>query len=304
LNYIQLKQYGLSIVGAIEPLVFMGAEVWLGVWLSLKMRQERPGLPGPGRGARESLGVGFGNTISGGVAVELSIGATVTLGNGVAMPRFGVGTFRSRPGPETEYAVRTALQLEYRSIDTAAVYGNEAGVGAAIRASGVPREDIFLTSKVWNHDQGYEATLTACDRSLARLGTGYLDLYLVHWPMRRHLEGTWRAMEELLAVGKTRAIGVCNFLPHHLDPLLAVVEIVPAVDQVEFHPRLQQPRLQAYLAEHDIVLRHGRPSWASEWIPELIEIGKSHGKTLAASRYADPAAWLCGDPKSARRTIC
>jgi diketogulonate reductase-like aldo/keto reductase len=152
-----------------------------------------------------------------------------------------------------------------------------------MRASGVAREDVFLTTKVWNTEQGYQGTLDAIDRSLARLGTDYVDLYLLHWPIEKHLAGSWQAMEEILAAGKSRAIGVCNFLPYQLDALKAVANIQPMVDQVEFHPRLQQPGLQAYLAEHDITLE----SWAPiirggvNDIPELVAIGREHGKTPA-----------------------
>lgn len=215
--------------------------------------------------------------------MTLTIDSTIALNNGVAMPRFGLGTYKSRPGAEVEFSVQAALRHGYRSIDTASLYANEEGVGAAIRASGVAREDIFLTTKVWNTEQGYESTLEALDRSLSKLGTDYVDLYLMHWPIKKHLEHTWRAMEELRGAGKTRAIGVCNCLPHHLDELLRFAEVVPAVDQVEFHPKLQQPDLQVYLAEHDITLEAWAPiiRGAVNEIPELIEIAEAHGKTPA-----------------------
>ncbi len=214
---------------------------------------------------------------------ELTPTSTITLSNGVEMARFGLGTYKSQPGAEVEHSVTAALARGYRSIDTASLYANEEGVGAGIRASGVPREELFLATKVWNTEQGYDATLEAMERSLAKLGTSYVDLYLVHWPMKRHMEGTWKAMEDLLAAGKTRAIGVCNFLPHHLDALLQIATVRPAVDQVEFHPRLQQPGLQAYLAEHDIVLEAWAPIMRGAVcdIPELIEIANAHNKTPA-----------------------
>lgn len=215
--------------------------------------------------------------------MSMTIDSTITLNNGVDMPRFGLGTYKSQPGAEVEHSVVAALARGYRGIDTASLYANEEGVGAGIRASGVPRSDIFITTKVWNTEQGYDTTLEAFDRSLAKLETTYVDLYLVHWPMRAHLATTWRAMEEILASGKSRAIGVCNFLPHQLDELRAVATVLPAVDQVEFHPRLQQPGLQAYLTEHDITLEAWAPIMRGgvNDIPELVSIGQAHGKTPA-----------------------
>lgn len=213
----------------------------------------------------------------------LDLASTITLEGGVRIPRFGLGTYKTQPGAEVEDSVRAALAHGYRHIDTASLYGNESGVGAALGASGVAREDVFLTTKVWNDEQGYDTTLTALDHSLERLGTDHVDLYLVHWPMRAQLEPTWRAMEDLLAAGKTRAIGVSNFLPHHLEELLRIAKIAPVVDQVEFHPRLQQPSLQAYLSEHDIALEAWAPIMrgAVSEIPELIAIAEKHGVTPA-----------------------
>lgn len=215
--------------------------------------------------------------------MHLSLDSTLMLEGGVDMPRFGLGTYKSQPGPEVEHAVEFALRQGYRLIDTAALYENEEGVAAGIRRSGVAREDVFITTKVWNTDQGYESTLAALDTSLAKLGMDHVDLYLVHWPIAKHLESTWRAMEELLAQGKTRAIGVCNFLPHHLDALLKIAQVPPAVDQVEFHPRLQQPGLQAFLAEHDIALQAWAPLMRGgvNDIPELVAIAERHGRTPA-----------------------
>lgn len=215
--------------------------------------------------------------------MQLSIASAVTLSGGGEMPRFGLGTYKSLPGEEVEHSVEYALRAGYRSVDTASLYGNEEGIGAGIRASGVPRDEVFVATKVWNDEQGYEGTLAALDRSLSRLGTDYVDLYLVHWPIEAHLESTWRAMEALHADGKARAIGVCNFLPHHLEPLLKLADIPPVVDQVEFHPRLQQPGLQAYAAEHDIVLEAWAPIMRGRAndVPELVEIAQRHGKTPA-----------------------
>lgn len=215
--------------------------------------------------------------------MRLTIASTVTLSGGLEMPRFGLGTYKSQPGEEVERSVEFALRNGYRAIDTASLYGNEEGVGRGIRASGVPREEVFLSTKVWNDQQGYEGTLAALDASLKLLGTDYVDLYLIHWPIKAHLESTWRAMEALHADGKARAIGVCNFLPHHLELLLALADIAPVVDQVEFHPRLQQPGLQAYAAEHDIVLEAWAPLMRGRVneVAELVEIAHRHGKTPA-----------------------
>ena len=215
--------------------------------------------------------------------MKLSLTSTVTLENGVRMPLIGLGTYKSAPGAEVEASVAAAFRAGYRSIDTASLYANEESIAVAVRSSGIAREDLFLATKVWNDEQGYPETLAACERSLRRLGTDYLDLYMVHWPLPATLASTWRAMEELYATGKVRAIGVCNHLPHHVEELLKTAEVAPMVDQVEFHPRLQQPGLQAYLAEHDIALEAWAPimrGGVSE-IPELVEIGHAHNKSPA-----------------------
>lgn len=213
--------------------------------------------------------------------MDMSIDSAITLNSGITMPRFGLGTYKSAPGTEVEHSVEFALRHGYRALDTASMYGNEEGVGEGIRRSGLDRSDVFVTTKVWNDEQGYDETLAALDRSLSRLGTDYVDLYLVHWPMREHMEGTWRAMEELLGAGRTRAIGVCNHLQPHLEALLAIAEVPPAVDQVEFHPWLQQPELQAFLAENDIALECWAPVMRGH-APEvdaLVAAGAAHGKS-------------------------
>lgn len=175
----------------------------------------------------------------------MDLASTVTLNNGVEIPRLGLGVFKSPPGKETEQAVRWALEIGYRHIDTAAAYNNEADVGKALRAGGVPREKLFITTKVWNADQGYDSTLRAFDASRKKLGIDTLDLYLVHWPVKGKYKDTWRALEKLYADGRVRAIGVSNFLVHHLEDLLASADVVPAVNQVEFHPfLLQKPLLE------------------------------------------------------------
>jgi diketogulonate reductase-like aldo/keto reductase len=215
--------------------------------------------------------------------VKLSLRSKIVLSNGVEMPRFGLGTYKSAEGAEVQESVLSALEIGYRSIDTASLYGNEEGIGKALHGSGVSRSDVFLTSKVWNEEQGYEGTLAALDRSLTRLGTDYVDLYLIHWPIRRTLEPTWRAMEHALISGKTRAIGVCNFLQHHLEALLAVSTVAPMVDQYEYHPRLQQPSLKGFCDAHDIVVEAWAPLMRGRVndVRTLREIAHEHGATPA-----------------------
>ena len=170
----------------------------------------------------------------------MDLSTMVRLANGVGIPWLGLGVFLSKQGAETEQAVRWALEIGYRHIDTAAIYGNEEDVGRALRASGVPREQVFVTTKVWNADQGYQSSLAAFDKSRRRLGLDVVDLLLVHWPVRGKYKETWRALEKLYADGKVRAIGVSNFLVHHLEDLRLEAEIAPMVNQVEFHPFLVQ----------------------------------------------------------------
>ncbi|MER3319428.1 MAG: aldo/keto reductase [Allomuricauda sp.] len=165
------------------------------------------------------------------------------LHNGVQMPYFGLGVYLSKDGSEVINAVKEALNHGYRHIDTAAIYNNEEGVGKGVQESNVDRKDIFLVSKVWNTDQGYDSTLKAFDASLERLGTDYLDLYLIHWPKGELSKETWKALEKLYKEKRVRAIGVSNFLQHHLEDLLTSAEIVPMVNQMEFHPYLVQQDL-------------------------------------------------------------
>ena len=162
---------------------------------------------------------------------------TVTLNNGVKMPIFGFGSYKVEDGKQAIEAIKYALTLGYRHIDTASFYDNEALIAQAIKESGIPREEIFITSKIWNDEQGYESTLKAFEQSIQRLETDYLDLYLIHWPKPISHE-TWRALEKLYTDGRIRAIGVSNFKEHHLQDLLSVCQIRPTVNQVEYHPRL------------------------------------------------------------------
>lgn len=184
----------------------------------------------------------------------------VKLSGGVSIPQVGYGVFQIPPA-ETARAVAAALDSGYRSIDTAAAYGNEAGVGDAVRASGIPREDLFVTTKVWNSDHGYDSTLAAFDRSLRALRMDHVDLYLIHWPLPgrdRYLE-TWRALEHLLAEGGVRAIGVSNFHVPHLQRLIDSADVVPAVNQIELHPYLPQTHLRTFHAENGIATEAWSP---------------------------------------------
>lgn len=171
------------------------------------------------------------------------INGSFKLHNGVEMPYLGLGTYQSDNDQEVIDAVANALQLGYRHIDTASIYGNEEGVGKGVQKSGVERSEIFLVSKVWNTDQGYESTLKAFEESLERLDTDYLDLYLIHWPVGNKYKDTWRALEKLYKEKRIRAIGVSNFMQHHLEDLLMDAEIVPMVNQMEFHPYVVQQDL-------------------------------------------------------------
>jgi diketogulonate reductase-like aldo/keto reductase len=210
-----------------------------------------------------------------------NINDATVLPNGLKMPWLGLGSLYIPDGEAVENAVRWALEVGYRSIDTASFYENEVGVGQAIKQSGIPRAEIFVTSKVWNTEQGYDNTLAAFEASLKRLDMDYVDLYLVHWPVAGKFKETYRAMESIYESGRARAIGVSNFLIHHLADLLEEARIVPMVNQVEFHPFLQQPDLQAFCRKHQIQLEAWRPIMKGRvrQVPKLIELGQKYGKT-------------------------
>jgi diketogulonate reductase-like aldo/keto reductase len=212
-----------------------------------------------------------------------SLADTVEIAPGVAINRLGIGTYRADEGPDVEGEVRYGVSLGYRTIDTAALYGNEHSVGRALRHSGIAREDVFVTTKLWNSDQGYDSALRAFDLSLDRLGFDYVDLYLVHWPNDAKMRDTWRAMEEILASGRTRSIGVCNFLVHHLETLSGFADVPPALNQFEHHPRLQQPGLVEYCRTHGIAAQAWAPIMRGRvlLIPEIVQIAQAHGKTPA-----------------------
>jgi methylglyoxal/glyoxal reductase len=215
--------------------------------------------------------------------MELHLRSTVRLNNGVEIPRLGLGVFRAPRGEETHQAVSLALAQGYRHIDTARIYGNERDVGAAVRDSGIPRGEIFVTTKLWNDDQGYETTLRACERSLKELGLEYVDLYLMHWPVPGKRLDSWRAMEKLLAEGKCRAIGVSNFQERHLEELLGQAKVVPAVNQVEFSPFLYQAQLLRSCEERGIAVEAYSPLTKGQRLghPMLGRVARHHSKTPA-----------------------
>ncbi|MED3624113.1 aldo/keto reductase [Neobacillus thermocopriae] len=212
-----------------------------------------------------------------------SLKSTTRLHNGVEMPWFGLGVYKVKEGSEVIESVKAAIKNGYRSIDTAAIYENEEGVGQAIRESGVPREELFITSKVWNSDQGYESTLQAYETSLKKLGLEYLDLYLIHWPGKDKYKETWKALEKLYKEGRVRAIGVSNFHIHHLEELLKEAEIKPMVNQVEYHPHLQQKELLAFCQKEGIQLEAWSPLKQGQLLQDstLTEIAEKYGKTTA-----------------------
>lgn len=211
--------------------------------------------------------------------------SSTTLHNGVTMPWLGLGVYKVDDGEEVIQSVETALANGYRSIDTAAVYQNEVGVGQAIQNSGLPRDQLFITSKVWNSSQGYEETLQAYEDSLARLNLDYLDLYLIHWPAPKlnQYQDTWRALEKLYQDGKVRAIGVSNFQITHLTELIDNCTIVPMVNQVEFHPHLTQEPLRDFCREHKIQVEAWSPLKQGQLLkdPTLVKIAEKYQKSTA-----------------------
>ena len=215
--------------------------------------------------------------------MSIDINTTIKLNNGVEMPIFGLGVWKSGQGGEVESSIENALLAGYRSIDTASIYLNEKGVGEALQNADVPRKEIFVTSKVWNSDQGYETTLQAFEKSLEKLKLDYLDLYLVHWPVGGKYKDTWRAMERIYESGGARAVGVSNFLVHHLEDLLHSTELEPAVNQVEFHPHLIQQELLDFCESKSIQIEAWSPLMQGRIneVDKLVHIASKHGKTAA-----------------------
>jgi 2,5-diketo-D-gluconate reductase A len=210
---------------------------------------------------------------------------TVRLNNGVEMPQLGFGVFLV-PADEVVEPVRAALDAGYRLIDTAKLYGNEEGVGRAIRESGLPRDEVFVTTKVWNSDHGYDTTLRAFDESRKLLGLDVVDLYLIHWPTpkRNLFVETWKALETLYADGRVRAIGVSNFNVPHLQRLLDETTVVPAVNQIELHPGFPQEELRAFHAQHGVVTESWSPLGRGHGLldnPAVTSIAATHDRTPA-----------------------
>lgn len=219
--------------------------------------------------------------------------STIKLNNGIEMPRIGLGVWQVPDGKEVEGAIKYALDAGYRMIDTAMIYLNETGVGTAIKESGFSRDELFITTKLWNEDQGYETTLKAIDASLERLGLTYVDLYLIHWPSANDdtekwepinkREDTWKAMEEIYKSGKAKAIGVSNYTIDHLEEMKGYASILPAVNQVEFNPFLYQEKLLTYCTEHGIVLEAYSPLAQGKKVADyrITAIAKKYNKTNA-----------------------
>jgi diketogulonate reductase-like aldo/keto reductase len=230
---------------------------------------------------------------------------TLTLRGGAKIPVIGLGVYQTTPGETTHRAVLDAIALGYRHVDTARIYDNEEDVGRAIRASGVPREEIFVTTKLWNSDHGYDRTLRACDASLARLGLAYVDLYLVHWPVAKLRKDTWRAMVKLRDDGKCRAIGVSNFMVHHLAELFDASDVLPEVNQIELHPLLYPKDVVDLCERNGIVVEAYSPLTRGERLndPRFVAIAKALGRTPAQVlvRWGVQHGWV-SLPKSKRRS--
>ncbi|WP_243767264.1 aldo/keto reductase [Paenibacillus agricola] len=207
---------------------------------------------------------------------------SIELHNGVTMPQLGFGVWKTKPGNEVINAVKSAIEAGYRSIDTAAAYDNEEGVGTAIKECGIDREQLFITTKVWNASQGYDSTLKAFEESRKKLGIDIIDLYLIHWPVKGKYKETWRALEQLYKDGAVRAIGVSNFQVHHLEDVIAGSEIVPMVNQIELHPRLSQLELRSFCQANRIQVEAWSPLMQGNLdLPVLAKLAAKHGKTPA-----------------------
>jgi diketogulonate reductase-like aldo/keto reductase len=209
--------------------------------------------------------------------------ASLPLNTGARIPQVGLGVWQSPRGAGTRDAVSAAIRLGYRHVDTARIYGNESDVGDAVRASGVPRDQIFVTTKLWNDDQGYDAALRAFDASLKRLGLEHVDLYLIHWPVPGKRRDSWRALEHLHAEKRARAIGVSNYLRPHLEELLAHAKTIPAVNQIELSPFLQRRDARAVCTEHGIVVEAYSPLTRGKRLghPAIADVARTVGRTPA-----------------------
>nr|WP_156956090.1 aldo/keto reductase [Salinicoccus luteus] len=215
--------------------------------------------------------------------MTVSGNSTYILNNGVEMPRIGLGVYKAENGSQVRDAVLTAIEAGYRHIDTASFYGNEKGVGEAVRVSEVPRDSLFITTKVWNDDLGYEETLRAFEVSMDNLGLDYLDLYLIHWPIEGRYTEAWKALEKLYDEGRVKAIGVSNFHQQHLEDIFAMCRIKPMLNQLEYHPHLAQKEMHAFCRAHDIQLEAWAPLKRGGLFEEPViqELVEKHGKTPA-----------------------
>lgn len=215
--------------------------------------------------------------------MKLTLQSTKTLHNGVEMPRLGLGVYKMTNPEESIQAMTTALQVGYRAIDTASLYGNEKEVGESVRTSGVKREDVFVTTKVWNSDQGYDQTLRAFETSLENLGFDYLDLYLTHWAVLETFKDTYRAIERLYDEKLIRATGVSNHHQHHLEEIFAKANVKPMVNQIELSPRLTQYDLRTFCADNQIAVTSWSPLARGGLLnePSLVRMGKKYDKTPA-----------------------
>lgn len=215
--------------------------------------------------------------------MSLTLNSTAKLNNGIQIPRLGLGVYQIPPGRTTINAVKYALKVGYKHIDTAKIYGNESDVGKALKDNDIKREDIFITTKVWNSDQGYDSTLRAFEASLKRLGLSYVDLYLIHWPAQRKIIETWKAMVQLLKNGKVRTIGVSNYSINELKETMQNSDIIPAINQVEFHPFLYQKDLLEFCKNNIIQLEAYSPLTRGKRLDNLdvIKMGEKYNKTPA-----------------------
>jgi methylglyoxal/glyoxal reductase len=213
----------------------------------------------------------------------MKIDSTIEANNGVQIPRLGLGMFRSPRGQKSFSTVQYALQFGYRHIDTATIYHNEREVGNGVRESGIPRDQIFITTKLWNEDHGYDKTLRGFDKSLKELNLEYVDLYLIHWPVSGKRKDSWKALQKIYQEGRCRAIGVSNYLIRHIEELLSETDVIPAVNQVEFHPFLYQKELLEYCRSKQILLEAYSPLTKGQRLndPSLVKVANKYNKTVA-----------------------
>lgn len=214
---------------------------------------------------------------------RMDITSTIKLNNGIEIPRLGFGVYKIPPGEKTQKSVKWALEAGYRHIDTAKYYENERDVGKAIRESKVPREEVFVTTKLYNDDHGYESALSAFEKSFQKLNLEYIDLYLIHWPLENLRNESWKALQKIYKEGKCKAIGVSNYTIRHLKELLEFAEVIPTINQVEFNPYLYQKELLEFCSSHEIQLEAYSPLTRARKLdhPKLVKVAKKYNKTPA-----------------------